>query len=138
MSYAIRCGSGINTRDKFTRKCGYLETRCTAGLDDSDPQNMALVIGDYRRDLKFPAANYGVPVGNHEELSRLLPTEINLFECFPERQRELTNGFYNDHTCIFYTHRAALCLQLDSILRLDRVDHETTRCPVIRRRFKAG
>ena len=47
---------------------------------------------------------YDVPLRNYEEISRYLPIEINLFEYFPERKRELANWFYNYHPYIYYPH----------------------------------
>ncbi len=104
MSYTVHCGSGISTDGKFSYKYGYLETRYTVNLDDSHPQNMAFVIGDHRRGKRFAAAKYGVPITNYREISTYLPIEINLFEYFPEKKRELANWFYNYHPYVFYRH----------------------------------
>ena len=98
------CSAGINTAGKFLYKYGYAETRYTVNLADSYPQNMNLVIGDPSRWLRFAAARYGVPLGNYREMSRALPLEINVFEYFPHKQRELTNYFYNYHPYIYYPH----------------------------------
>ena len=104
MSYTYQCGSGIDTRGKFTYKYGYLETEYTVNLDDSFPQNMAFVMGEPRRSLKYTVERYDVPIGNYEEMSKFLPIEINLYEYFPERKRELTNWFYNYHPYVRYPH----------------------------------
>ncbi len=104
MSFTEQCGSGIGTEGKFSYKYGYLETRYTVNLDETFPQNMAFVIGDPWRSLKYAAAKYGVPMRNYEEMSKALPLEINLFEYFPERKRELTNYFYNYHPYLHYPH----------------------------------
>ena len=98
------CSSGINTSGKFNFKYGYVETEYTVDLVDSTQQNMNLVIGDPRRSLRYAAAKYGVPLRNYEEMSRFLPIEINQFEYFPERKRELTNYFYNYHPYLHYPH----------------------------------
>ena len=65
---------------------------------------MNMVIGDPWRSLKYAAKKYDVPLRNYEEISRYLPIEINLFEYFPERKRELANWFYNYHPYIYYPH----------------------------------
>ena len=104
MSTFHGCASGINTAGKFTYKYGYVETRYTVNLAHSRPQNMNLVIGDPSRSQRYAAARYGVPLGNYEEMSKALPIEINVFEYFPERKRELTNYFYNYNPYVFHPH----------------------------------
>lgn len=104
MSFTEQCGSGLGTAGKFIYQYGYLETQYTVNLADSHPQNMAFVIGDHRRSLRYAAAKYTVPLRNYEEMAKALPIEINLFEYFPERRRELTNYFYNYHPYIYYPH----------------------------------
>lgn len=104
MSYVDGCASSIGTSGKFSYKYGYIETRYTVDLVDSNQQNMNLVIGDVWRWLRYAAAKYGVPLRNYEEMAKALPLEINLFEYFPERRRELTNYFYNYHPYIHYRH----------------------------------
>ena len=102
MQHVEGCSSGINTGGKFSYKYGYIETKYTVGLEDSHQQNMNMVVGDPRRSLRYAAARYSVPIRNYEEMSRFLPMEINVFEYFPERKRELTNYFYNYHPYIYY------------------------------------
>ena len=104
MSYFPGCASTIQTVGKFSYKYGYLETQYTVDLEESFQQNMNMVIGDPWRALKYAAQKYGVPLTNYEQMSRFLPIEINLFEYFPERKRELTNWFYNYHPYIHYPH----------------------------------
>lgn len=104
MSWIDGCASGVDTGGKFSYKYGYIETRYTVSLDDSDQQNLNLVVGDPSRWLKYAAAKYGVPLRNYKEMSRSLPIELNVFEYFPERKRELTNYFYNFHPYLYYPH----------------------------------
>ena len=104
MSTFHGCASNINTVGKFTYKYGYAQTQYTIDLADSYPQNLNMVIGDHRRWLKFAAARYGAPLRNYEEMAKGLPIELNPFEYFPDRKRELTNYFYNYHPYIHYPH----------------------------------
>ena len=104
MSYSEGCTSSIQTEGKFSYKYGYLETRYTINLDEAYQQNMNMVIGDPWKSLKYAAKKYDVPMRNYEEISRYLPIEINLFEYFPERKRELANWFYNYHPYVYYPH----------------------------------
>ena len=104
MSYSEGCTSSIQTEGKFSYKYGYLETKYTINLDEAYQQNINMVIGDPWRSLKYAAKKYDVPLRNYEEISRYLPIEINLFEYFPERKRELANWFYNYHPYIYYPH----------------------------------
>ena len=102
MSHSQGCASTIQTEGRFSYKYGYLETQYTVNLAEAYQQNMNMVIGDPYRSLKYTAEKYDVPLRNYEEISRYLPIEINLFEYFPERKRELTNWFYNYHPYIHY------------------------------------
>ena len=104
MSHSEGCASSIQTEGKFSYKYGYIETKYTIKLDEAYQQNMNMVIGDLWKSLKYAAKKYDVPLRNYEELSRYLPIEINLFEYFPERKRELANWFYNYHPYIYYPH----------------------------------
>ena len=104
MSTFHGCASSITTAGKFSYKYGYAETQYTVDLARSHPQNMNMVIGDPSRSLRYAAARYGVPLRNYEEMSKALPLEINVFEYFPDRKRELTNYFYNYNPYIFYPH----------------------------------
>ena len=98
------CNATAQTVGKYSYKYGYLETRYTVDLGESDPQVMNSVIGDPGRALRYAAEKYDVPIRNYEEMSKFLPIEIDLFEYYPERLREQTLWFYNYHPYIHYPH----------------------------------
>lgn len=104
MFTVVDCNSGINTVGKFGYRYGYVETRYTVSLVNSNQQNMNMVIGDVERSLRYAAAKYNVPLRNYEEMAKALPMEINVFEYFPEQKRELTNWFYNFQPYLYYPH----------------------------------
>ena len=104
MSRTSVCDPGMETRGKFTYKYGYLETKYTVNLDEAYDQNMAFVIGNHRKSMKTVNQKYGVQVNNYEDFTRFIEMEIDLFEYFPGRQREIAHRFINYHPYVFNAH----------------------------------
>ena len=125
MSRTSVCDPGMETRGKFTYKYGYLETKYTVNLDEAYDQNMTLVIGNHRKSMTSVNQKYGVQVSNYEDFTRFIEVEIDLFEYFPGRQREIAHpAFINYHPYVFNAHtEPRLSNQMDQVLRL-RAEHD--------------